>query len=109
VHADGVARYPQETEAAVYFCCLEALQNVAKYAGASRASVRLSTSNGSLDFVVQDDGAGFDPAASPKGSGLTNMTDRVDALGGSLVLTSTPGKGTSFHVELPAVRKAIHV
>jgi signal transduction histidine kinase len=101
VHADGIARYPQETEAAVYFCCLEALQNVAKYAGASQASIRLSASNGRLDFAVQDDGAGFDPSASPKGSGLTNMTDRVDALGGSLVLTSTPGEGTLLTGSLP--------
>ena len=101
VHADGIARYPQETEAAVYFCCLEALQNVAKYAGASEASIRLSASNGRLDFAVQDDGAGFDLSASPKGSGLTNMTDRVDALGGSLVLTSTPGEGTLVTGSLP--------
>jgi signal transduction histidine kinase len=104
VHADGIARYPQETEAAVYFCCLEALQNVAKYAGASEASIRLSTSDGSLDFAVRDDGAGFDPSASPKGSGLTNMTDRVDALGGSLVVTSTPGEGTQVTGSLPVGR-----
>jgi signal transduction histidine kinase len=101
VHADGVARYPQETEAAVYFCCLEALQNIAKYAGASQASVRLAAANGSLDFAVQDDGAGFDTAATPKGSGLTNMTDRIDALGGSLELTSTPGEGTRITGSLP--------
>ena len=101
VHAEGVARYSQETEAAVYFCCLEALQNVAKYARASQASVRLSAANGSLDFAVQDDGAGFDPAATPKGSGLTNMTDRIDALGGSLELTSAPGEGTRIKGSLP--------
>jgi signal transduction histidine kinase len=101
VHADGVARYPQETEAAVYFCCLEALQNVAKYAGASRASVRLSTANGSLDFAVEDNGAGFDPAVTAKGSGVTNMTDRIEALGGSLVLASTPGAGTRITGSLP--------
>jgi signal transduction histidine kinase len=101
VHADGVARYPQETEAAVYFCCLEALQNVAKYAQASRASVRLSATDGSLDFAVQDDGAGFDSAATPSGSGLTNMIDRIDALGGSLEVTSVPGEGTRIKGSLP--------
>ena len=101
VTAVDVARYPQETEAAVYFCCLEALQNVAKYAAASRASVRLSGLNGSLQFVVQDDGAGFDPALITRGSGLTNMTDRIDALGGSLELVSTPGSGTVVSGSLP--------
>jgi signal transduction histidine kinase len=101
VTADGVSRYPQELEAAVYFCCLEALQNVTKYAGASQASVRLSAPNGSLDFEVLDDGAGFDVATTPKGSGLTNMTDRIDALGGNLQLTSTPGEGTRITGSLP--------
>jgi signal transduction histidine kinase len=104
VHADGVARYPQETEAAVYFCCLEALQNVAKYARASHASVRLWAANGSLDFSVQDDGAGFDSAATPRGSGLTNMIDRIDALGGSLEVTSVPGEGTRIKGSLPIGR-----
>ena len=101
VHAEGVSRYPQEVEAAVYFCCLEALQNVAKYAGASEASVRLSANNGSLDFAVQDDGAGFDPATTPMGSGLTNMADRIDALGGSFGVTSRPGEGTQITGSLP--------
>ena len=101
VTADGVSRYPQELEAAVYFCCLEALQNVTKYAGASQASVRLSAANGSLDFEVRDDGAGFEMATTPKGSGLTNMTDRIDALGGNLQLTSTPGAGTRITGSLP--------
>jgi len=83
------------------FCCLEALQNVAKYARASQASVRLSAANGSLDFEVQDDGAGFDAATTPTGSGLTNMTDRLDALGGSIDLDSRPGSGTRLRGTLP--------
>jgi signal transduction histidine kinase len=83
------------------FCCLEALQNIAKYAGASRASIRLSVSNRSLDFAVEDNGAGFDPAAIEMGSGVTNMTDRIEALGGSLVLASTPGVGTQITGSLP--------
>jgi signal transduction histidine kinase len=77
------------------------LQNVTKYAEASQASVRLSAANGSLDFEVLDDGAGFDMATTPKGSGLTNMTDRIDALGGNLQLTSTPGAGTRITGSLP--------
>ena len=101
VTADGVVRYPQETEAAVYFCCLEALQNVAKYARASHAAVHLSGGNGSLHFVVRDDGAGFDPVQTAKGSGLTNMTDRIDALGGTLEITSAAGTGTLVSGSLP--------
>src|SRR5205085_9844759 len=67
VEADGVGRYPREVEAAVYFCVLEALQNVQKYAGASRALVRLSNPDGKLVFEVTDDGEGFDPATARPG------------------------------------------
>ena len=70
VTADGVGRYPQEMEAAVYFCVLEALQNVAKYAGASRAEVRLAAAGRDLRFEVTDDGAGFDPETHGYGTGL---------------------------------------
>jgi signal transduction histidine kinase len=101
VTGNNVSRYPQELEAAVYFCCLEALQNVGKYAHASQASIRLTATAGSLDFEVQDDGAGFDAATGAKGSGLTNMTDRIDALGGSLVVVSTPGRGTRVAASIP--------
>lgn len=101
VQADGVGRYPQEIEAAVYFCCLEALQNVAKYSGVSTASVRLWSNNGTLDFAVRDDGAGFDLASTPAGSGLTNMADRIEALGGSFRITSRPGEGTQIDGSMP--------
>jgi signal transduction histidine kinase len=94
VEADGMQRYPQELEAAVYFCCLEALQNVQKYAGAKTATVRLRERDDLLEFEVEDDGAGFNPAVARRGSGLTNMADRLDALGGSLQLDSIPGRGT---------------
>ncbi len=107
VSADGVSRYPQELEAAVYFCCLEALQNVGKYAYASQASIRLSAADGSLDFVVHDDGGCFDTATTPRGSGLTNMTDRIEALGGNLVVDSTPGSGTRIMGSLPVGVSAI--
>jgi len=68
VEADHVSRYDQDTEAAVYFCCLEALQNVAKYAGASHATIRLNEDHGSLTFEVTDDGQGFDPTATGYGT-----------------------------------------
>ncbi len=101
VEAEHVERYSQDVEAAVYFCCLEAMQNVQKYAGATRAVIRLRADGDQLHFSVHDDGAGFDPATVKKGSGLTNMTDRLDALGGSLALTSTPGQGATLAGSLP--------
>ena len=96
VEADGVGRYPQEIEAAVYFCCLEALQNVQKYATATHVSVRIAQRDGALSFEVQDDGKGFDTGRTKPGSGLTNMTDRLDALGGTVDVSSTPGRGTTI-------------
>jgi signal transduction histidine kinase len=95
VDANGVGRYPQEIEAAVYFCCLEALQNVGKYAGASRASIRLLAHDHTLSFEVEDDGGGFDPTTTGFGTGLRGMADRLDAIGGRLEVHSTPGEGTT--------------
>jgi signal transduction histidine kinase len=104
IDADGIGRYPQDTEAAVYFCTLEALQNVAKYAGAARATVGLSCSGGSLQFTVTDDGAGFDAASTRNGTGLQGMADRLAALGGSLHVSSQPGRGTTLTGQLPVPR-----
>jgi signal transduction histidine kinase len=101
IEADGVGRFPQDTEAAVYFCTLEALQNIAKYAEASRATVGLSCSGGSLRFTVTDDGAGFDTARTQHGSGLQGMSDRLAALGGAFDVRSRPGHGTAVSGELP--------
>jgi signal transduction histidine kinase len=106
VEAFGVERYAQETEATVYFCVLEALQNAQKYAGASRVLVHLQADEDQLRFVVEDDGAGFDAATTRKGAGLTNMSDRVDALGGSIEVNSQPGVGTCVRGAIPAV--AVH-
>jgi len=102
VTADGVGRYPQDLEAAVYFCVLEALQNVAKYAGATRAEVRLADSGYDLTFEVTDDGAGFDPESRGYGTGLQGMTDRLHAHGGSLDVRSAPGAGTTVVGWLPS-------
>jgi signal transduction histidine kinase len=95
VEADGIGRYPQDQEAAVYFCTLEALQNVAKYASADRVEVRLREQDGSLTFEVEDDGIGFDPKAKRYGTGLQGMADRLAALAGELTVTSSPGSGTT--------------
>jgi signal transduction histidine kinase len=102
VDPDGVGRYPQEIEAAVYFCCLEALQNVGKYAGASRASIRLFANDRNLTFEVEDDGVGFDPSSTGYGTGLQGIADRLAALGGSFEVRSTPGLGTTLVGRVPA-------
>jgi len=101
IEADGLARYPREVEAAVYFTILEALQNIAKYAGASRVSVVLKQEDDEVSFEVIDDGVGFDPTAVRAGSGLANMSDRLDAAGGSWTLESAPGSGTAVRGTVP--------
>ena len=101
IDADGIGRYPQDTGAAVYFCTLEALQNITKYASASRAKVGLSCSDDSLRFTVTDNGTGFDAATTRHGTGLQGMADRLAALGGALQVRSQPGHGTILRGELP--------
>jgi signal transduction histidine kinase len=102
VEADSVYRYPPEVEAGIYFSILEALQNTAKYAKASGATVRLWAADGSLSFEVSDDGVGFDPDATSYGTGLQGMADRLEALGGELTITSRPGYGTTVMGRLRA-------
>ena len=101
VEADGIGRFRQDTEAAVYFCCLEALQNTAKYARATQARICLQAQDGTLRFTVSDDGAGYDTSHTPLGSGLRNMADRLAALGGRLEVRSAPGQGTTITGYLP--------
>ncbi|MGH2629639.1 MAG: sensor histidine kinase [Actinomycetota bacterium] len=101
VTADAVGRYPQEVEAAVYFSCLEALQNVVKYAQASRVTISLGQRNGSLEFAVADDGRGLDAAGVMHGSGLQGISDRIDAIGGSVTIESSPGAGTTVTGAVP--------
>ena len=101
IDADGIGRYQQDTEAAVYFCTLEALQNITKYANASSAKVGLSCSDDSLQFTVTDDGTGFDTATTRYGTGLQGMADRLAALGGAFQVRSQPGQGTMLSGELP--------
>lgn len=101
LHADVVGRYPQAVESAAYFCVLEGLNNVAKYAEASRAEIRLSEQEGRLTFEVIDDGSGFDPATTAYGTGLQGMADRLDAIGGTLEIRSEPGLGTTVAGRIP--------
>ncbi len=101
IDADGIGRYSQDTEAALYFCILEAAQNIQKYAQASRAVVRLREDGDQLAVEVIDNGSGFVVSTTARGSGLTNMEDRLDALGGNLEVESTLGKGTTLRAIVP--------
>jgi signal transduction histidine kinase len=101
VEAPAIGRYPQQTEAAVYFCVLEALQNVAKYAQAQAGRVTLGHDGQDLVFTVEDDGNGFDPATTPMGTGLQGISDRLAALGGSVGIASAPGHGTRVTGRVP--------
>ena len=88
----------------MYFCCLEALQNIAKYAAASHVHICVAARDHSLRFTVSDDGVGYDASRTPMGSGQRNMADRLAALGGRLEVRSVPSKGTTItaHLPLPA-------
>lgn len=96
-------RYEPELETAVYFCCVEALQNVAKHCGAdSHAGLLLSEHDGGLQFLLTDNGPGFDPARTTGTSGITGMRDRLEAIGGQLTITSVAGHGTTIAGRIPS-------
>jgi len=103
VVGSDAGRFPQEVEAAVYFCCLEALQNAAKHAGeGARATVTIERRDEGLSFTIADDGIGFDPEGpAGRGHGFVNMGDRVGAIGGTLEVDSAPGRGTRVSGVVP--------
>ena len=101
VTGSGLRRYTPEIEAAVYFCCLEALQNAAKHAPGATVEVRLREESGGLLFSVTDDGPGFDVAAARGGHGYMNMADRLGAIGGTVRWQSDPGHGASVYGSVP--------
>lgn len=102
VRGDTQARFPRDVEAAAYFSILEALQNTAKYADASNIVVRLASTDGVLTFSVDDDGDGFDADSISPGAGLVGMADRLDTVGGTISIDSTPGRGTTVSGTIPA-------
>ena len=108
VEAD-VGRYPPDVEAAVYFCCLEALQNAGKHAGdGARVTITVAATDDELRFAVADDGAGFDAdSKAVKGHGFVNMADRLGAIGGTLAVRSAPGEGTSISGVIPLTVAAV--
>jgi signal transduction histidine kinase len=101
VTAPDIRRYSSEVEAAVYFCCLEALQNAAKHAAGASVEVRVWEESGGLLFSVSDDGPGFDVARARTGHGYTNMADRLGAIGGTVRWHSEPGHGTTVQGSIP--------
>jgi signal transduction histidine kinase len=101
VVADGIGRYSSETEAAIYFCCLEALQNAAKHAVDAHVEVRLWEESGGLLFSVSDDGPGFDVEKAQRGHGYINMADRLGAIGGTVRWESSPGHGARVNGSVP--------
>ncbi|MGZ4771724.1 MAG: sensor histidine kinase, partial [Ilumatobacteraceae bacterium] len=89
-------------EAAIYFCCLEALRNAARHAPAATARVSLAGTAGSVCFEVTDDGPGFDPAcAAGEGHGFVNMRDRMGSFGGRIDVVSAVGAGTTIRGHVP--------
>jgi signal transduction histidine kinase len=103
VDVDVPGRYPEQVEAAAYFCCLEAMQNAGKYAGeGATLALQVRGDGTALCFELADDGAGFDPAQTAFGNGFVNMQDRLGAIGGELQVDSAPGKGTTIRAKIPA-------
>jgi signal transduction histidine kinase len=101
VTAEGIGRYTPDIEAAIYFCCLEALQNAGKHAPQANVQVRVWEESGGLLFSVSDDGPGFDAAAARKGHGFVNMADRLGAIGGTVRWESRPGHGAQVLGTIP--------
>jgi signal transduction histidine kinase len=100
IHISEVGRYDRTIEDAVYYTCREALQNAIKHSpDATIITLELIDSGDRLEFSVEDDGPGF--AAALPGTGLASMLARVEALGGNLALTSSPGEGTRVHASIP--------
>jgi signal transduction histidine kinase len=99
LHLDLIQRLPESVEVAAYYVVAEALTNAAKHAQASEVTVSVHVQDGDLDVTIRDDGIGG--ANARKGSGLTGLTDRVEALGGAMAISSRPGNGTSLWATIP--------
>ncbi|MFI5034986.1 MAG: GAF domain-containing sensor histidine kinase [Acidimicrobiales bacterium] len=98
---EGIGRYGGDVEAAIYFCCLEALQNAGKHAPDSHVVIRVWEESGGLLFEVRDDGPGFDVRRAQRGHGFVNMSDRLGAIGGAVRWESGIGRGTTIRGSVP--------
>ena len=107
----GLARLPAPVEAALYFCCVEAVQNAAKHSGADTVSVRVDEDSHRWQLTVTDDGTGFDQThtAAASGVGLANMRDRLDAVGGTVEVVSLERTGTTVTAVVPRTDEAVSV
>jgi signal transduction histidine kinase len=101
LQAEGIGRYSRDVEAAIYFCCLEALQNAGKHAPESHVTIRIWEESGGLLFEVSDDGPGFDASAARRGHGYVNMMDRLGAIGGAVRWESEVGVGSTIRGSVP--------
>jgi signal transduction histidine kinase len=101
IRADDIGRLGRDVEVSVYFCVLEALNNVAKYAGAEHVTITLARADGRATFSITDDGGGFDVTRAGTGTGVQGMRDRLDAVGGELLVESEPGRGTVIRGTVP--------
>ena len=107
IDADGFGRHPPEIERAVYYSCVEALQNSVKHGGPNAAvRIGLRGSPSGISFVVEDSGVGFVAGQARSGAGLQNLADRVGALGGRLTVDSHVGTGTRIRGEIPLRTRA---
>ncbi len=95
-------RYEPAVENAVYFCCVQALQNAERHAPSATVEVHLGSDDEAIRFAIHDDGPGFDVSTTDAGEGMQIMRDRIAALAGELVIESTPGRGTTVAGRLPA-------
>jgi signal transduction histidine kinase len=103
VETVNFGRYAPQIERGIYFCCIEALQNVVKHAGPTAVvRIRLVGEPRRVSFSVDDSGVGFDQARNQTGVGLVHLADRVHVMGGDLTIDSYPGMGTRIRAEVPA-------
>jgi len=102
----GIGRQPAEVEAALYFCCVEAVQNAVKHAAATRITVELDLAGEALTMLVHDDGVGIEPGTVSELGGLGNMRDRIDSVGGELVVRPGAAGGTDVLATLQVSRRA---
>jgi signal transduction histidine kinase len=109
IDTQGLSRLPAPVEAALYFCCMEAVQNAAKHSGAGTVSVRVDEDSYGWQLTVTDDGTGFDQthAAAASGAGLANMRDRLDAVGGTVEVVSLERTGTTVTALIPRTDDAV--